>query len=183
MYTPAFAGPRPSESRSDGTFMLRGISAGEVRLDVELYGRDDFYLKSITLGSQDLMREPLRVNEGAEITGVRIVLENGLATLAGRVLWKEDGSGVAGAGVLLVKADRTLWRSPSSRWFATADPTGSFQLKCPPGDYLVFTWPTGGQPLQAMSDFLRAQAATARTISLQSKEEKQIELSVAKPKK
>ena len=180
---PDFLMNLPYPSDADGTFMLQGISAGEVRLDVELWSRTDLYLKSITLAGQDLMREALRVNEGAEISGVRITLEKGLANVTGRVQWKEDGSPAGGAGVLLVRSDPKLWSLRSSRWFVNADPAGVFALKCPPGDYLAFTWPAGGQPLEAIGDFLRAQAATARTISLQSKEEKQIELTLTRPRK
>jgi len=180
---PDFLMNLPYPSEADGTFLLQGISAGEVRLDVELFGHADLYLKSITLGGQDLMREPLRVNEGGEISGVRITLDKGLATLTGRVQWKEDGSPVAGAGVLLVRADPKLWNLRSSRWFVNADAAGVFALQCPPGDYLAFTWSAGGQPLEAIGDFLRAQAATARPVSLQSKEEKQIELTVSRPRK
>lgn len=173
----------PRLSKPDGTFLVEGVSAGEVRFDVELFGREDFYLKSITLGGQDLMREPLRINEGAEVTGVRITLDKGLATISGRVQWKEDGAPAGGAGVLLVRADPKLWNMRSSRWFENADPSGAFTLKCPPGDYLAFTWPVGGQPLEAIGDFLRAHAATAQRISLQSKEEKQIEFTLSRPRK
>jgi hypothetical protein len=173
----------PHPSNKNGTFLLQGISAGEVWLDVELWGREDLYLKSINLGGQDLMREPLRVNEGAEISGVRITLDKGLVTLTGRVQWKEDGSPVGGAGVLLVRADPKLWHLRSSRWFASADPNGAFALRCPPGDYLAFTWPMGGQPVEVVEDFIRSQAPTARPVSLQSKEEKQIELTLSRPRK
>lgn len=172
----------PTPSNPDGTFLLEAISTGDVWLDVDL-GREDLFIKSITLGGQDLMREPLRVNDGAEVTGVRITLEKGLANLAGRVQWKEDGSPAAGAGVLLVKADPKLWHLRSSRCFASADPTGAFESKCAPGDYLAFTWPAGGQPLETIGDFLRAHAATARRILLQSKEEKQIEFTLSRPRK
>jgi hypothetical protein len=173
----------PRFSKPDGSFLVEGVSAGEVRFDVELSGPDDSYLASITHGGQDLMREPLRVTEGAEIAGVRVTLEKGLATLTGRVQWKEDASPVAGAGVLLVKADPRLWHLRSSRRFESADSSGAFVLKCPPGDYLAITWPIGGQPLEAIEDFLRAHAATAQRISLRSKEEKQIEFTLNRPRK
>ena len=41
----------------------------------------------------------------------------------------------------------------------------------------------GGQPLQEIEDFIRAQASTARAVSLQSKDQKQIELTVSRPRK
>ena len=173
----------PLFSKPDGTFLVEGVSAGAVLLDAEFFGRDDLYLKSITLGGQDLMREPLRMNEGGEIADVRITLAKGLATLNGRVQLKEDGSPAAGAGVLVVKADPKLWHLRSSRWFVNTDALGAFKLTCAPGDYLVFTWPRGSQPLGSIGELIRAQAATARTVSLQSKEEKRIELTVSAPRK
>ena len=172
----------PRRTNQDGTFLIEAVPAGEVWLDAELRG-DDLYLKSIMLGSQDLMREPLRMTEGGEVANVRVTLGKGLATLSGRVRSKEDGALVAGAGVLLVKADPKLWHLRSSRCFANADALSAFEVVCAPGDYLVFTWPPGGQPLQEIEDFIRAQASTARAVSLQSKDQKQIELIVSRPRK
>ena len=172
----------PRSSKDDGTFILVGIPSGEVILDADVSGFRDFYLKSITLGSQDLLREPLVVTQDSEITGVRIAIGKGLATLRGRVQFKEDGSPSAGGGVLLVKADSKLWHLRSSKRFAMTNAAGEFKVSCAPGDYLVFTWPAGAQPWQTIEQFVRMNASTARTVSLQSKEEKQIELTTAKPK-
>jgi hypothetical protein len=55
-------------------------------------------------------------------------------------------------------------------------------VECPPGDYLVFTWAAGNQPAQSMAEFIKKHAGTARRITLQKDEQKQIELTVAKPK-
>jgi hypothetical protein len=95
----------------------------------------------------------------------------------------EGGTPVAGAGVLLVRADPALWHLQSLRLFATTDPNGAFTLECPPGEYLLFTWDVRNRPLQKIEDFVRSQAANARRITLLSKEEKQIELTIAPPKK
>jgi hypothetical protein len=173
----------PLFNKPDGTFLLEGVSAGEVWLDAEFFGREDLYLKSITLGGQDLMREPLRMNEGGEIADVRITLGKGVATLNGRVQLKEDASPAASAGVLVVKADPKLWHLRSSRSFVNTDALGAFKLTCAPGEYLVFTWPAGGQPPGSVGELIRTQASTARTVSLQSKEEKRIELTVSAPRK
>jgi len=173
--------PRPTNP--DGTFIIENAPTGEVLLDAAAPAVRDMYVKSITLGSQDLWREPLVVNEGAEVSGVRITVGQGLATLTGRMQAKDDGSPAAGGGVLLMKSDPKLWHLRSSRVIAMTNAAGEFRLRCAPGDYLLFAWPAGGQPLQSIEDFVRAQAATARPISLQSKEEKQIELTVVKPRK
>jgi len=173
--------PRPSNP--DGTFIFESVPAGEVILDANAPASRDMYVKSIMLGGQDLWREPLVVSEGAEVSGVRITVGQGLATLTGRMQSKEDGSPVASGGVLLIKSDPRLWHLRSARVVAMTNAAGDFRLKCAPGDYLLFAWPAGGEPLQSIEDFVRAQAATARPISLQSKEEKQIELTVARPRK
>jgi len=165
------------------TFELEGVPSGDVQFDAEMRWEKDLYVKSITLGSQDLLRQPVRMVEGASLTGVRITIGKGLATLSGRVLFDEGGSLAGGSGVLVVRADPALWPLPSSRVFAATDPAGEFSLKCPPGEYLVFTWPAGRQPMQSISEFVRTNAASARRITLQSREEKRLDLTVAKPKK
>jgi hypothetical protein len=173
----------PRRSQPDGSFMIDGVPAGEVLIDVDVPRRAGLYLKSITLGSRDLMREPLRMEEGAEIPGVRVTLGAGLAILNGRAQLSESGSPAAGAAVLLVRADPALWHLQSLRVFTATDANGAFKLECPPGDYLVFAWDSRNRPLQKIEDFVRSHAANARRITLQSKEEKQIELTIAAPKK
>ena len=173
----------PHHNNPDGTFMLDGLPTGEVILDADVSGFPDSYLKSITLGGQDLLREPIVLTEGAEVAGVRINIAKGLAVLTGRVQFKEDAAPAAGGGVLLVKADSKLWHLRSSRRFAMTNAAGEFRVTCAPGEYLVFTWPAGNQPFQSIVEFVRLQASTARTVTLQSREEKRMELTVAKPKK
>jgi hypothetical protein len=168
----------PQASDTNGTFMIDGVPAGEILIDVDIPRRMDFYLTSITLGSQDLMREPLRMEEGAQVSGVRVTLATGLATLSGRAQLGEGGKPVAGAGVLLVPADQALWHMKSLRCFASADSNGEFKLQCPPRDYLLFTWAPQNKPIQNLDAYVRAQAANARRITLQSKEEKQLELTI-----
>ena len=168
----------PRASEHDGTFMIDGVPAGEVLIDAVAPRGSGFYLKSIALGSQDLMREPLRMEEGAEVTGIRITLDSGMATVIGRAQSSDGGSPVGGAEVLLVPADPALWHLQSLHVFKTADANGAFRLECPPGDYLVFTWDSRNRPVQKIENFVRSHAANARRITLQSKEEKQIEVTI-----
>src|SRR5688572_14215236 len=152
----------PRFSNDDGTFIIHGIPSGEIILDADVAGCRDFYLKSITLAGRDLLREPLVITEGSEVTDVQISIGAGPAVLTGRLQFKEDASGVAGGGVLLVKGDSKLWRLRSSRRVAMTNAAGEFKLRAAPGEYLVFTWPAGAQPFQSIADFVRAHAATAR---------------------
>ncbi len=165
----------------NGSFVLDGVPSGDTRIEASPVATD-VYVKSITLGNQDLMRTSFRVEEGAEITGIRITLERGSAKLSGRLLLSEGGSPAVGSGLLLVKADPALLQFTTARALAIADAAGEFFLECPPGDYLVFTWAAGNHPPQSTAEFIRTHAASARRITLQKDEEKQIELTVAKPK-
>ena len=173
----------PRSSEPDGTFMIDAVPAGEILIDAEVPRGSGFYIKSITLGSQDLMREPLRMAEGAEVSGIRVTLDSGLATVTGRAQSSEGGSPVGGAEVLLVPADPALWHLQSLHFFKTTDANGAFRLECPPGDYLLFNWESRNRPVQRIENYVRSQAANARRITLQSKEEKQIELTITAPKK
>ena len=166
---------------ADGSFALDGVPSGDTRLEARTLGTD-VHVKSITLGNQDLMRTSFRVEEGTEITGIRITLERGSAKLSGRALFSEGGSPAVGSGVLLVKADPALLQSTTARALAIVNAAGEFFVECPPGDYLIFTWAAGNQPPQSTAEFIRTHAASARRITLQKDEEKQIELTVAKPK-
>ena len=171
------------EQEERNSFVLNGVPSGELRFGAHIPWDDEWYVKSITLGSQDLMRNSIRVTEGAEIAGVRVTLAKGQAKLTGRVQFDHDGSLAGGAGVLLVRSDPELWYLQSSRVFASTDPAGEFFMTCPPGDYLVFTWPAEDQPMQAVQEFVRSHLASARRITLQSREEKRIDFTVTKPKK
>jgi hypothetical protein len=168
-------------NKEDGSFLLDGVPSGDTRIEARPLS-PDVYVKSITLGNQDLMRTSFRVEEGAEITGIRITLERGSAKLSGRMLFSEGGSPAVGSLVLLVKADPALLLLPTARVLAMADAAGEFFVECPPGEYLVFTWAAGNHPPQSSAEFIRTHAASARRITLQKDEEKQIELTVAKPK-
>jgi hypothetical protein len=173
----------PRQSEPNGTFMIDAVPAGEILIDADVSDLSDRYLKSITVGGQDLMREGLRMEEGAEVTGVRITLGTGLATVSGVASLGEGGSPAAGAGVLLVPADPALWHLQSLRAFATTDANGAFTLRCAPGDHLLFSWESRNRPLQKIEDFVRSQAANAKRITLQSKEEKRIDVTIPAAKK
>ena len=168
----------PRSSERDGTFMIDAVPAGEIFIDAEIPRRSGFYLKSITLGGQDLMREPLRMEEGAEVSGIRVTLDSGLATVTGRAQSSESGAPAGGAEVLLVPSDPALWHLQSLHFFKTTDANGAFRLECPPGDYLLFSWDSRNRPAQRVESYVRSHAANARRITLQSKEEKQIELTI-----
>src|ERR1044072_1212381 len=124
------------------------------------------------------MRTPLRITEGAELSGVRITLARGRATLAGRITASEGGGHVGGAGVLLVPADEKLWPVRGARIFGRSNAEGVYFVNGAPGDYLVFIWSPKDEPTQSIEEYVRSRSASARRISLQPDESKQVDLIV-----
>ena len=122
-------GSLPYQTREDGTFVADGIPPGEVRMDVALGQRSPFYLASISLGGNDLMREPLKLIEGAEISGVRITLATGLAKLTGRVVMPDGSSDAGAVGVLVMPADPKLLHLRSRRRFQLTDANGEYSIR------------------------------------------------------
>jgi hypothetical protein len=171
----------PYNTNADGTFVLEDAPT-ESMLDVRVSMNSPYYISSMTLGGTDLMREPLRVVEGAEVSGVKIILATGKATVSGRVSLR-DGGPATGSGVLLVPIDSKLWHLSSLRVFKLTDANGEFSLSAAPGEYLVFTWLQTQAPAQPLEDFIRANAGAARRITVTRREEKKIDLIATAPRK
>lgn len=171
----------PEWIERDGTFMIEALSPGEVFLHVTLPHGSRHYVRSITAGGVDLTREPLRVAEAAEIAGVHIDLGSDPAQVSGRVLDADDRAPIPSAGVLLVAADESQWRSRSSRVFARADAAGEFNVEAAPGDYLLLAWRPGDEPTGSFEANIRARAATARKVTLKPGANPSVELLTPRP--
>lgn len=169
----------PQVVRPDGTFMVEGVTPGEVSLDVYVGSQheDGLYLKSVTgPNGVDLMRSTLRVAEDAEVGGVRVVLGSDSATLTGRV--RAEGGAVFGTMLLIVAADSGLWAAPRRTLFAYAAADGSFHVSCPPGDYLIIPLRGGAGEYNSLLDFVAARAAHSLRVTLRPNERKSVEVSV-----
>ena len=167
---------------ANGSFLLDGISSGELQLNVEVIANSSLYVKSITAGSRDLMRDSLRVDDDTEITGVRITLGKGLATVNGKVLLK-DGTPAAGNRVLLLRTDPKLWHLRTARLFAMTNHAGEFVVRGAPGEYMVFAWSGATQAAPTIEALVKSQAATVRRITLQPNDEQKIEFTITPPEK
>lgn len=161
--------------QADGSFMIDKVSPGEFYLSVPQLG-DKFYVKSITAGSTDLMRDGLKIGSGASIDNVRIIISADVARLQGRIVSADDKKPLARASVVVVPSDPARWRLPGSYLPAVTDADGAFQITCAPGTYLVI--PLGaGEDVRAIGEaFLKARAAGAKTVTLQPNGRETIEL-------
>lgn len=151
---------------ASGKFLVNKVPAGEFFLTAQRMN-DKFYVKSITAGGTDLMREPVRISSGGGVSNIRIVIASDVATLQGRVTSASDSRPVRGALVLLVPADQTRWRSVGSYIPGVTQAEGVFKIIAPPGAYLLIPL-AEGETLRSVNEaFIRARAATAKSVTLQ----------------
>src|SRR5690242_3478800 len=133
---PSVARSRPPRvlTGRDGTFAIRGLSAGRLYLNASRFGYLDATLgQTRPLGST----QPLRVQSGSDIGGVTLKMWRP-AVIAGAVL-DEAGEPVVGAQVRayarVLAAGR--WRFDPAG-FRTTDDRGEYRLSpLTPGDYVV----------------------------------------------
>jgi hypothetical protein len=158
-----------------GTFLIDKIPTGEFYLSIQQLS-DKFYVKSITAGGTDLMREPVRVAAGASIDNVRIVIGADVATLQGRVTSSSEAKPVRGAVVLLVPSDPARWRSSGSYLPGVTESDGTFKITSAPGSYLLLLLAEGENLREVNEAFIRARAGSAKAVTLQPNGRETIEL-------
>jgi Carboxypeptidase regulatory-like domain len=156
----------------DSTFTMSGVPEGPLSLDVLISPPGRFYVKSITAGGVDMMREPLLIGDGIEIRDVRIVLSSDVATLKGRVL-AADGTHLGGATVLLAPADQNRQRLSRGRLVGVTDSDGRFMIGAAPGEYRAVIW--RGRP-PSDEEALRKLAESAPSVTLRAGERQDLEL-------
>ena len=58
----------------DGSFILENVPIGDILLKASVFGKPKEYrIKTATVGGIDLVREPIRIEDGAEVKDVQIV--------------------------------------------------------------------------------------------------------------
>jgi hypothetical protein len=168
--------PSPSTTVSaEGTFTLPPILAGKYRVYVipmlypnnpqllsglppmpaELQGRNP-YVKSIRVGSQEVVDTGINLISPTEGMNVEIVLGTNPGALEGRVL-NDQKQPIDGAIVGLIPAATTA-RGFRTDMYKTAlsDSTGRFAVaNLPPGEYKVFSWEDVDRNALIDADFMR----------------------------
>lgn len=156
-------------------FIVDKVPSGEFYLFMERPS-EKLYVKSITYGGIDLMREPLKIASGAIIDNVRINIASDVATLQGRVNSPVDAKPVRGAVVLLVPSDPSRWGFSGSFLPALTESDGTFKITSAPGSYLLILLKEG-ESLRAVNEaFVRARSAGARAVTLQPNGRETVEL-------
>ncbi len=156
-------------------FMIDGLPDENFYINASSSGDrgSQFYLKAATARGRDLLREPLRVAEGGEVTGVRLVMARDWATFIGRVAASkpDDADEESQMQVVLVPAERTRWRQRLSFRRGTVI-GGTTVINAPPGEYLIFTRGSGSDHLSEAE--IQSGAATATRIALRPNERREV---------
>ncbi|HKG14388.1 MAG TPA: carboxypeptidase-like regulatory domain-containing protein [Pyrinomonadaceae bacterium] len=127
---------RPVAVGPDGSFQVTGVRPGRLRLDVSTAEVKGLAFSRVEVNGAE-QRDGINIAEGAQVTGVRVVLVYGTATLRGQVSVAAGGALPQGARTLVV-ARRV--GGPESRFTkgAEADTRGLFQMEgLPAGEYEV----------------------------------------------
>lgn len=157
---------RYAPTDESGKFFVNKIPPGEFYISAQRMA-DRFYVKSITAGGTDLLREPVRITSGRGVENIRVVIASDVATLQGRVTSASDSKPVRGALVLLVPADPTHWRTLGSYIPGVTQAEGVYKITAPPGSYLLMPL-AEGETLRSVNEaFIRARSATAKSVTLQ----------------
>ncbi|HVF44179.1 MAG TPA: carboxypeptidase-like regulatory domain-containing protein [Pyrinomonadaceae bacterium] len=127
---------RPVPVGPDGSFQITGVRPGRFRLDASTSEVKGLAFSRVEVGGAE-QRDGITVAEGAQVTGVRVVLVYGTATLRGQVS--------VAAGSALPQGARTFVvvrrvGGPETRFTkgAEADVRGLFQIEgLPAGEYEV----------------------------------------------
>ena len=132
-------GPSPTAKvNQDGTFSVANVNADSYYVTVTGLP-DGFYVKSVSLGGQDVLAPGLNLSSGAAGL-IDIVLAPNAGQAAGLV---QNDQQQPAAGVTVVLIPQEKERKDQTQYYktATTDAAGSFTFKnLDPGQYRVYAW-------------------------------------------
>jgi hypothetical protein len=138
-------------------------------------------MKSIRMGSRDLLLNPLHV-DGQMEGRIEVVVGTDASTLNGRVL-DERKEPALNVKVVLVP-DAPLRRRWDLYKNVTTDQLGNFTIRSvPPGDYKVFAWEDVSDNIWTLAEFLKDDEARGKPIHIGSSSREQIDLAVIPERK
>ncbi|HZI18300.1 MAG TPA: carboxypeptidase-like regulatory domain-containing protein, partial [Pyrinomonadaceae bacterium] len=140
---PPAMGPPPSAPADGGTFYIGGLRPGRVRINADSRAAG-LTVARVELGGADVRRAGIPLGDGAQVSGVRVVLVYGTAVLRGRV--GLEGDVLPPNTRLFVSARRVGTESGFERQ-AVTDSRGRFQFDgLPAGTYEVRARGIGPDP-------------------------------------
>jgi hypothetical protein len=159
-----------------GQFSIEGLPAGKFFLRASTYDEvGKLYVKSLTWGGRDLMRQPLELAEGASIEGVEVVFAHNPATLRVMATQGTGKTPAVSASIFIIPADVAGWSPYTQQFLCGTDGEGFCSVTVPPGDYRVVALPRSALrgPYEVE---VKRRAANALTVSLSAGETKDLHL-------
>jgi len=157
--------------KTDGTFQFVDVPDGAFAFRMNGL-EENWYLKSVRLGADDLLAKGLEVEKGESSGTIQVMVSNNGGELGGSVT--QDDKPMIGARVRLTPDPETRFNRFRSRT-AFTDQAGRFSLiGLAPGRYRVIAKASG-------SDRENALSSDPQSVSLSEHDHKTIELTVASP--
>ena len=164
-----FAGGGESEVEEDFTFKIKDVPEASYRFVARLFNTPgNHYVKSIRIGTEELIDRPIEVRSGVRLDGVEIHVSSEGAQLSG-VVEKEEGREVAQAATVLVFSADSEYRGPHSRFTrrVRTDQRGQFSLNgLVPAQYLVCALTDLEYGLESNLEYLRSLERDAERVDL-----------------
>ena len=166
--------PQPAVMRPDLTFTMKGLLGDHM---LRASGPNQ-YLKSVTVGAEDITDTPREFKTGDRVT---ITLTSRASTVEGTVA-DASGAASADAGILIFSDDKAAWRFNSARLRrSTVDANGHFRIPgLMPGRYFVaalprerLNMPMGGDPA-----FFEELSKVATSLTIGEDEERKVDLKI-----
>lgn len=156
-------GGRPShfstnmELTKQGTFMIGGLTPGDNNISFDT--DEGYFVKSLTQRGRDLLRQPLKIEGGSEVSGVTVVLSAEVGSLSGKLLTPQRKP-LDMLRFALFPVDESKWPGGSGVGFrggvsGTSDLAGAFKVSGPPGEYYFVVLNRPIESIEALKDLAR----------------------------
>ncbi|HEY7502312.1 MAG TPA: carboxypeptidase-like regulatory domain-containing protein [Vicinamibacterales bacterium] len=170
--------PDNGRVRSDGTFEVHGVLSDTVLSVSPLTA--EWTLKAIEVEGKDVADQPMPIEPGGTLSGVRVVLTNRPTTIAGAV--RDEKQNPAEGTVIAFAEDSAKWRDGTRMIRATRpDQRGRFSFKgLPAGEYLLIALDYVLEGQWNDPEFLDGLKGRAERVALADAETKQLDLVLQK---
>lgn len=170
----SYSSTQTGEVLPDGTFSIRGLHSGNVRL-VVMPSSSRYYFKDIQIGTRSFGRTPLAVSPGEVKEGVTLVLSDDVGAVRGIL---QPASVSAGRVIIsLLPVDKEKWTDPSALRQTSVDATTNSKItftltEVPVGQYYVLAVPQ--LSVVSKPEELEAMVQTSAVVSVRPQETAEI---------
>ena len=127
--------------KSSNEFQIQGVTPGKTYLTVVL-NENSYYVKSVTAGNVDLLKEPFTIKDGEDLKNLKIVLSSDLGTLKGTIM-NADKEPIPRLKIGLFPTDLVKYKNSTFYRSTVSNESGEFVTKLPPMEYAVIFLPAG----------------------------------------